>query len=304
MIATSGLIDSLMNVLFFVFNFCLTLILIIMKKIFTPLCVLLICVSASVFGQSTMLNDFEPGSPTNVSRYGLVSNVAIVANPFPGGLNSTANCARVSRTTSNWYELFAFPVNFTVPANTKKYVHMFVNYYAQPDIAIRYDGANENSDGNATFRALNKYTDLGNWQDLVFEIDGGALGITVNAILVMPDLGFENTPAQYVLNNTDKFGYIDQITVSDNATVLSVNKLEKTSSIAIYPNPANEFLNISNLQPDAKISIVSLDGKIMYQNKNNTNSITTLSVKEWAKGTYIVRVQDGSESVVKKIIID
>jgi hypothetical protein len=181
---------------------------------------------------------------------------------------------------------------------------MFVNYYAQPDIAIRYDGANENSDGNATFRALNKYTDLGNWQDLVFEIDGGAAGITVNAILIMPDLGFENTPAQYVLNNTDKFGYIDQITVSNNATVLSVNKLEKTSSIAIYPNPAKEFLNISNLQTDAELSIVSLDGKTVYQNKNNINNTTTLSVKEWAKGAYLVRIQNGSESIVKKIIVD
>lgn len=275
-----------------------------MKKFFTPLCFFLFCISGSVFGQSTMLNDFEPGSPTNVSRYGLVSNVATVSNPFPGGFNSTANCARVSRTTSNWYELFAFPVNFTVPANTKKYVHMLVNYYAQPDISIRINNQNVNSDAGEPFRSLNKYTNLGQWQDLVFEIDGGSTGVSVNAILVHPDAGFENVPSGQILNNTDKFGYMDEILLSDSATLLSVNKLEKSNSIAIYPNPANEFLTISNLQSDTILSIVSLDGKTVYQNKNNKNDTTTLSVKEWTKGAYIVRIQNGSESIVKKIIID
>lgn len=271
-------------------------------KIFTPLSAFLIFISTSVLGQSTMLNDFEPNSPAVVSRYGVTSNIAIVANPFPGGLNSTANCAKVSRTTTLWYELFAFPVNFTVPANTKKYLHMLVNYNAQPDIAIRYDGADQNADGNATFRALNKYTDLGNWQDLVFEIDGGTGGSAIKAILVMPDLGFENTPAQLVLNNTNQFGYIDQILVSDSSTSLSVNEFQSNNLVVVYPNPTSDVLNVSNLSPNSLVSINSIDGKNVYNSESINNNLS-LSVKGWSKGFYIIDVTDANQKTSKRKFI-
>ena len=259
-----------------------------------------------VFDGNTMLNNFETGSPALVSRYGSSSNISVIPNPFPAGLNTTANCAKIIRTTSNWYELFGFPTSYIIPANTKKYLHMKVNYYTQPDISIRIDAANENADGGADIRAMNKYTDLGMWQDLVFEMDGGLVGRTVNAIIVLPDMGWENLPAGLVLNNTDKFGYIDEISVSDSAspTVLSVNKLEKTNSISIYPNPTSDYLTISNLQPNTVLSVFSLDGKNMYQNKNSINNTITLTVNEWSKGAYIVRIQNGSDIIVKKFIVD
>ena len=168
---------------------------------------LICCLSSSVYGQNTIINNFESGSPTSVYRYGLSSNISTVLNPFPMGLNTTANCAKIIRTTSNWYELFAFPASITIPANTKKYLHMKVNYYAQPDISIRINAANANADGSADIRALNTYTDIGNWQDLVFEMDGGTGGFTINAIVLLPDLVYNNIPTELVLNNTDKFNY-------------------------------------------------------------------------------------------------
>ena len=276
-----------------------------MKRIFTPLSVFLIfCISSSIFGQNTIINDFETGSPTVVSRYGVSSNISIITNPFPTGMNTSAKCAKVVRTTSNWYELFAFNANVVIPANTKRYLHMKVNYYAQPDVSIRIDAANANADGSADIRALNKYTDLGMWQDLVFEMDGGASGRTVTAFVVLPDLGFENTPAGLVLNNSDKFGYIDDFIVNNSPTALSVNKLDTVNSISIYPNPTSDFLTISNLLPNTVLSIVSIDGKNVYQNKNNTDNTLTLAVNEWSKGAYIIHIQNGSESIVKKIIIN
>lgn len=183
-------------------------------------------------------------------------------------------------------------------------MHIKVNYYAQPDGSIRIDAANANADGSADIRALNKYTDLGKWQDLVFEMDGGASGRTVTAFVVLPDLGFENFPAGLVLNNTDKFGYIDDFIVNNSPTSLSVSKLETVNSISIYPNPTSDFLTISNLQPNTVLSIVSMDGKNVYQNKNNIDNTLILAVNEWSKGAYIIHIQNRSESIAKKIIIN
>jgi hypothetical protein len=274
-----------------------------MKQIFTPLSIFLIGIGTSVFGQTAILNDFETGAPTNVSRYGLTSNITIVPNPFPDGSNSTDNCAQVSRTTSNWYELFAFPVNFSVPANTKQYVHMLVNYYAQPDISIRIDAPDVNSDGVNPFRSLNKYTDLGKWQDLVFEIDGASGGLTVSAIIVHPDAGFENTPVQQVLNNTDKFGYIDEILVNDSPTALGVNDFNSKNLVAVYPNPTSDVLNVTNLLPNSLVSINSIDGKNVYNSKSLNNNLS-LSTKGWSKGVYVVTIKNGSQrSAIKKFIV-
>ena len=275
-----------------------------MTRIFTLFNVFFICMSSSIFGQDIMLNDFESGSPTYVSRYGNSSNISIVSNPFPVGINTTTNCAKIIRTTSNWYELFAFPVSFSIPANTKKYLHMKVNYYAQPDISIRIDASDENSDGGPDIRALNTYTDLGNWQDLVFEMDGGSGGLTVNAIVVLPDVGFNNVPAGLVLNDTDKFGYIDEILVNDSftAATLNVKEFVINNSIAIYPNPTSDFLNVSNLKPTSIISIYSLDGKNVYNNINKNDNLS-LSVKGWSKGVYIINVKNGNQTSVKKFIV-
>lgn len=276
-----------------------------MKKIFTPLSALLICISGSVFGQNTVLNNFETISPPVVSRYGLTSTFSIVSNPNTIG-NTTVSCAKIGRTTTNWYELFAFNTSFSVPANTTKYLHVLVNYQAQPDISIRFDADDASKDGATDIRPLNKYTNLGNWQDLVFKIDGGASGISVKSIVFLPDLGFENTPAQLVLNNTDKFGYIDEFVVNDNATPisLSVNTLQKNSSIAMYPNPTSDQLTITNVLAGSVVSINSIDGKNVYTSTNSNNENVNLSVKGWAKGVYLMRVNNQSESIVKKIIID
>jgi sialate O-acetylesterase len=168
---------------------------------------------------SININDFETVAPKTVVRYG--SDISIVANPSLDATNATTKVARLARTSANWYELFAFNIDpVTVPANTTYYLHALVKYNAAADIAIRYDGANRDADGNTPYRALNPYaaSDAGQWKDLVFAISGGASGVTVNSILVFPDLGFENTPAVQVLNNNTSFAYIDELVISTSST--------------------------------------------------------------------------------------
>jgi hypothetical protein len=161
-----------------------------------------------------VLNDFESGSPAVVTKYG--ASYSTVANPLSAGLNTTENCGKIGRTTSNWWEMIYFPVSFSVPANTKYYVHILVKYDAQPDVAIRVDATTAGGDGSADIRAMNTYSNIGQWQDLVFEVNGGSGGRNVIQIIFLADLGFNNNPAVRVLNNTDKFAYIDEIVVNTN----------------------------------------------------------------------------------------
>jgi hypothetical protein len=161
-----------------------------------------------------VLNDFESGSPAVATKYG--ASYTAATNPLSAGLNTTANSGQIGRTTTNWYEMVYFPVNFSVPANTKYYVHVLVKYDAQPDIAIRVDATSAGGDGSSDIRGMNTYSNIGQWQDIVFEVNGGSSGRNVIQIIFMADLGFNNNPSGRILNNTDKFAYIDEIVVNTN----------------------------------------------------------------------------------------
>lgn len=171
----------------------------------------------SSLNETPILNNFEPGHPNVVSRGGSVFE--IVENPIKDEVNNTNNSLKVGRTSNNWWELVAFPITtYSIAANTTKYLHISVNYPSEPDIAIRIDGEDENSNGstNVAIRALNKYTDFGKWQTLVFPLEGGTSGIDIKAILVFPDSGFQNNPEGRILNNTDSFGYLDEFKIGEN----------------------------------------------------------------------------------------
>jgi len=227
-----------------------------------------LALSTALEAADVVLNNFESGSPAVTTKYG--ASYTTDANPLPAGLNTTANSGKIGRTSTNWYELSYFPASFTVPANAKRYVHILVKYDAQPDIAIRVDATTAGGDGNADIRAMNGYSAIGQWQDIVFEINGGASGKTVIQINFLADLGFNNNPAGQVLNNSDKFAYIDEIIVNDNplprgTTYLTTNNLwdfepataaniggvttyADTNNPVTYPiaNPLKNALNPSN----------------------------------------------------------
>ncbi|WP_299060014.1 GDSL-type esterase/lipase family protein [uncultured Polaribacter sp.] len=204
-------------------------------------------VNNSSINQSELLQDFEPGHQNVVSRHG--GSFSIVPNPNSNTINNSANSLKFSRTGTNWFELIAFPVTAVeIPANTIKFLNIAVNFPAETDVVIRIDGEDENSNGNpeTAIRATNKYTDYGNWQNLVFPIEGGINGITIKAIIIFPDAGFSNTPKGFVLNNTDSFGYIDKITVNktdgfdtSNEKYLTNIKTELTKNW-----PSNRTINL------------------------------------------------------------
>ncbi|PQV48225.1 putative secreted protein (Por secretion system target) [Jejuia pallidilutea] len=272
------------------------------KKI-TFLCFAVLCSVCSVFGQ-TEINDFETGAPATVVRYG--TTFSVVANPNTTG-NTTTNCGRIGRTTSLWYELIAFDlaVPYNVPAGEKRYLHVLVNYPAQPDLGVRFDATDSSNDGSVVVRSSNDYTNFGEWQDMVFEVDGGASGLTVNAILMHGDIGFQNDPVGLVLNNTSLFGYVDEFTFSSSSTpTLSNTKFEFENSISVFPNPVKSTFQIKtdNNTKIANISFYDLLGKTIVKSANEI-SRNTYDISNMSSGLYMVRITDDKgNSVTKRLM--
>ncbi|WP_114755308.1 endonuclease [Flavobacterium glaciei] len=86
-----------------------------------------------------------------------------------------------------------------------------------------------------------------------------------------------------------------------------VEKESKTSisldinDIAIYPNPSNGTFSINNSNKMYSIEIYSIIGQKIYSLENTTQS--EITIPNSMPGTYLVRLQIGSDEIVKKLII-
>ncbi len=77
--------------------------------------------------------------------------------------------------------------------------------------------------------------------------------------------------------------------VSENNSVLPVDK-EIYSKMALYPNPSNGFINISNLDASSRVIITNITGQIVKDVKVDINN-NRIDIQELSKGFYFVEIE-------------
>lgn len=73
------------------------------------------------------------------------------------------------------------------------------------------------------------------------------------------------------------------------------------AQIDVYPNPATESFTILNAE-NSKISVINSLGQIIETVQNSEN-VLRINSSNYPSGVYFVRIDDGSNSTVKKLII-
>lgn len=85
-------------------------------------------------------------------------------------------------------------------------------------------------------------------------------------------------------------------------TPLGISKtLVNNKSVAIFPNPATDVLNIytDNKLKVSQISIYNIIGKeLTTQTRNNNQEVSTLNIAQFAPGIYLIRFNDENGNVV------
>ncbi|WP_242204048.1 T9SS type A sorting domain-containing protein [Aestuariivivens insulae] len=280
-----------------------------MKKI-TLLNLLLFLCTFYGFGQ-TMVDDFESGSGGLLSNAGNISST-VVTNPNPSGINTTANCLELKRTSgTQWWILAGINVDpdLAISNAETKYLSMMVYYPAQPDLGCRFAGPDDNTNGagGSEVRALNTYKQPFNtWQEIVFEIKDNTAATSFNygtlyRIDFHPDMGFQNDPVGQVLSDPTIAGYIDQIQILDSNPLLSTSDFEINNDISLYPNPTqSEFTIKANNR--TKISSVSIFNTL----GTKIDDVISLSENKYdishlSSGLYLVKVfgNDGTATTMK-----
>jgi extracellular elastinolytic metalloproteinase len=109
--------------------------------------------------------------------------------------------------------------------------------------------------------------------------------------------------------DTASAGVIGRGTIVDGFTTPTA-EITEGSRLRVYPNPANDFLNINILvntsARDADVSIVSVDGRVMWQQKTTFNGAKELllpvNMAEFASGIYFVKVRTDEKTLVEKVV--
>lgn len=112
----------------------------------------------------------------------------------------------------------------------------------------------------------------------------------------------------------DDIVYIDNVVITgckDPTKVATVRPeaiavLDLNKEITVYPNPTNGQLNISSskhLDEQVRISVISMTGQVIYQEKTILGPTHTLDLRNLVTGYCLLRIDTKESSVYKKILV-
>jgi hypothetical protein len=130
-------------------------------------------------------------------------------------------------------------------------------------------------------------------------------GETTASITVSPTVTTVYTVAAYVGNTHT----IDEVTVFIDESC-SNNISPEQQEFKIFPNPTNGLVNIemTGFNGDLNVTLYNLNGSMVHtENMNNSSKENVLksqiNLSRLAKGMYFVRLNNGSQVVIKKLIV-
>lgn len=137
---------------------------------------------------------------------------------------------------------------------------------------------------------------------------GAGGGGRIKVVIPVCNMGELNPNIQLAGGNGPTSGYYGTYNVI--CSPVSVEALgEKYFEFDVYPNPANDYVNIRFKHSDvtyneASVEIYDLNGRLMLQEycTLNDNSQQTLRIDDFSKGIYIIRLQADGYHVLKKFI--
>jgi hypothetical protein len=132
-------------------------------------------------------------------------------------------------------------------------------------------------------------------------------------------------PSEYMKSNTWQFFSIDiiaptnaksfylQVRTYKNSiaywddfrfeeSVATFEPEKKLQDIKIYPNPARDYLIVSNLQHLQHINIQDFTGKHIWSSDFSGEETVTIPVSKWADGLYIISIQTSDKVITRKFI--
>lgn len=90
-------------------------------------------------------------------------------------------------------------------------------------------------------------------------------------------------------------GYAD---ADINSGIVQIEPIAE-NKVLVYPNPSNEYINISSMNDNNQILIYNTFGELVYQDQVRGEKHIQLSTSQFSSGVYLLHVN----GQVQKIIV-
>jgi Flp pilus assembly pilin Flp len=104
-------------------------------------------------------------------------------------------------------------------------------------------------------------------------------------------------------SNDGNGAFSGHVRVFDLSTVLSIPTIDLESSISFYPNPSNDFINISsNRDQLLKIELYNMTGSLIFKTDLNADTYS-LNIANYQSGLYLLRVFGQNNDIINTKIV-
>ena len=105
-----------------------------------------------------------------------------------------------------------------------------------------------------------------------------------------------------IVTNSATGPEITKVEFRDSYGVANVEDINSVS-VQVFPNPANEYITISNIDNFDNILITDVTGKIIISKSLQQNNNMLVNCNNWSKGIYVLRLSNSEKTLTKKIIL-
>lgn len=267
-----------------------------------------------------LIADFEGNDFVSFSFYNGSLDSQFI-NPAVSNANQSSHCLRYIRDTNTYAIIKIIPTytcinispylsnNFNAPKiSIKVFSNSPVGTYVSLQLGIKNDDQYPQGIHSEFFAVT---TTQNSWETLIFSY----LQSTPNTPIAVTDIDKIILLIAPGTNLTDTF-YIDDIISPDLNTTLHVaqysnNDVKKLNILRSNPNPAKDITTIQFSIPtdgEVKVSVSDLLGsKIIPVNNiylKNGIHVLPIDLKNLPGGIYFITVQQATQSVTEKLIID
>lgn len=81
-----------------------------------------------------------------------------------------------------------------------------------------------------------------------------------------------------------------------------IEAIDIFSSLAIYPNPSNTNVTISNVPKSSTVNVIDITGKAVYRSLIN-NEQTTINTTDFENGVYIIQIANSGVVTHRKLMV-
>jgi hypothetical protein len=112
----------------------------------------------------------------------------------------------------------------------------------------------------------------------------------------------------YDFVTTSGFTYAGSLADRNTSGEVATTQGEATSELLVYPNPVNDQATVaytSANNANLTLTVVDVLGREVYRTTTNDGKLSTkINVKALQAGIYLVRVQDGTQNLTKKLVVE